>query len=566
MKKTLFLILSLSVLVHLTGFTQNGSGEASSKMNDPKMTWWKEAKFGMFIHWGVYSVPAGKYGNINTYGEWIMNSAKIPVVEYAKFPPQFNPTKFNAEEWVLLAKAAGQRYIVITSKHHDGFAMFKSDADKFNIYDATPFKRDPLRELADACKKYSMKLGFYYSQAQDWNHKGGAASGGHWDKEGQEGSMEEYMDKIAIPQVKEILSKYGDVAILWWDTPTNMTPEMTKKLIAIVNQYPNLITNNRLGAGAGGDIETPEQFIPATGFPGRNWEVCMTMNGHWGYNAYDENWKSTKELLIKLIDIASKGGNFLLNVGPTAEGIIPEVCANSLKEMGEWLKINGESIYGVQPSPFPYLSWGRATQKGQKLFLHVLDWPKNGKLFVPMTNIITKAYLLQYPQIKLTTKSEKERVVVNLPKYGPDKVASVIVLEFKGNPSVLPVPTRDIIPTVSSESEPNTAKNLFNGDPKDKWQAKKGENKSWIEVDLKKSTSISCFSIVEPWHPWDNRGHKFALQYKDGTKWTTIIEGKTKGSGHTESFAPIKAQLFRLNLEAFKDEPIINEFMLFRAE
>jgi len=277
-------------------FSQNGEGTAQSKVNDPKMKWWRDAKFGMFIHWGIYSVPAGKWGNTTTYGEWIMHSAKIPRSTYSAIAKEFNPTQFNAEEWVKLAKAAGQKYMVITSKHHDGFAMFGSRATPYNIVDATPFKRDVLKELADACRKHGMKLGFYYSQAQDWYHPGGAVSGNKdWDSS-HIGSMDKYIDEIAIPQVKEILSNYGDVAILWWDTPTNMTSAMTQKLAAIAKQYPQLITNNRLGAGMGGDLETPEQFIPATGFPGRNWEVCMTMNGHWGYNAWDDRWKTTKEL------------------------------------------------------------------------------------------------------------------------------------------------------------------------------------------------------------------------------------------------------------------------------
>ena len=296
MKKTailLFSILSLSMSM----LAQNVETNSGSKQNDPKMQWWREAKFGMFIHWGLYAVPSGKWGEKTTYGEWLMHTAKISRTEYSSLAKQFNPTKFNAEEWVKIAKDAGQKYIVITSKHHDGFAMFKS-SDPYNIYDATPFKRDILKELADACRKNDMKLGFYYSQAQDWYHPGGAvANSKEWD-ETHVADMNQYVDNIVVPQVKEIMENYGDVAVLWWDTPTNITPEMAQKISAVIKKYPNLITNNRLGGGVGGDLETPEQFIPATGFPGRNWEVCMTMNGHWGYNAYDDQWKSTTDLLF----------------------------------------------------------------------------------------------------------------------------------------------------------------------------------------------------------------------------------------------------------------------------
>ncbi|MEI6143579.1 MAG: alpha-L-fucosidase, partial [Mariniphaga sp.] len=467
-KLTTFLF---SILLSLSLLAQNGDGAAASKQNDPKMQWWKDAKFGMFIHWGIYSVPAGKWNDKTIYGEWIMHQAKIPRTEYAALAKQFNPTQFNAEEWVKLAKDAGQKYIVITSKHHDGFAMFKSAADPYNIVDATPFKRDILKELAEACRKNNMKLGFYYSQAQDWYHPGGAVSGNvEWDQT-HVADMNTYVDQIAIPQVKEILANYGDVAVLWWDTPTNMTKEMTQKLADLLKPYPNIITNNRLGADMGGDLETPEQFVPATGFPGRNWEVCMTMNGHWGYNAWDDRWKSTTDLLQKLIDIVSKGGNFLLNVGPNAYGVIPEVCQQNLREMGDWLKTNGEAIYGTKASPFPYLSYGRATRKGQTLYLHLFDWPKDGKLNVPLTNKMTKAYLLADPKTSLKISAGKENTTIQLPNYAPEKIASVVAIQFEGEPVVLPIPSLGKKVIASSTEDNNNTTRLTDGDPKTVWKA-----------------------------------------------------------------------------------------------
>ncbi len=236
---------------------------------DARMAWWREARFGMFIHWGVYSVPAGTYKGkqVKGIGEWIMNRGKIPVAEYRAFAKEFNPVKFNADEWVRTAKEAGMKYIVITSKHHDGFAMFDSKASDWNIVKASPFGRDPLKELAAACRKYGLKLGFYYSQAQDWNN-GGAAAGGKWDP-AQERSMDEYIDKVAVPQVKEILTHYGEFpAVLWWDTPTDMNKERAEKLLPLLKLKPGIIHNNRLGGGYKGDTETPEQFVPATGYPG----------------------------------------------------------------------------------------------------------------------------------------------------------------------------------------------------------------------------------------------------------------------------------------------------------
>lgn len=544
---------------------QNVETNAGSKQNDPKMQWWREAKFGMFIHWGLYAVPSGKWGEKTTYGEWLMHTAKISRAEYSSLAKQFNPTKFNAEEWVKIAKTAGQKYMVITSKHHDGFAMFKS-SDPYNIVDATPFKRDILKELADACRKNDMKLGFYYSQAQDWYHPGGALSGNQeWD-ETHRGDMNQYVDSIVIPQVKEIMENYGDVAVVWWDTPLNVTPEMAKRIAAVIKKYPNLITNNRLGGGIGGDLETPEQFIPATGFPGRNWEVCMTMNGHWGYNAYDDQWKSTTDLLQKLIDITSKGGNFLLNVGPNQYGVIPEVCQQNLKEIGDWLKINGDAIYGTQASPFPFLSWGRATRKGQTIYLHLFNWPKEGKLIVPIGNKIKKAYLLADSTSSLNVKAGKGNSMIQLANYAPDKMASVVAIQIEGEPVVQSIPSASKMVVASSSDDVAKLRTLTDGDPKAGWKAAKGEKTATLEIDLGVPTAIQSLSLVEPWHPWSNVTQKHELQYLEGTEWKTIFKGQTEGTGLTKLFTPLMAQKFRLILENVKFEPAVNELILFRAE
>jgi alpha-L-fucosidase len=564
MKKTVLIFLSITSF-SMSIVAQNVETNSGSKLNDPKMQWWREAKFGMFIHWGLYAVPSGKWGDKTTYGEWLMHTAKIPRAEYSNLAIQFNPTKFNAEEWVKIAKVAGQKYMVITSKHHDGFAMFKS-SDPYNVVDATPFNRDVLKELADACRKNDMKLGFYYSQAQDWYHPGGAvANSKEWD-ETHIADMNKYVDNIVVPQVKEIMENYGDVAVLWWDTPTNITPEMAHKISAVIKKYPNLITNNRLGGGLGGDLETPEQFIPATGFPGRNWEVCMTMNGHWGYNAYDDQWKSTTDLLQKLIDITSKGGNFLLNVGPNQYGVIPEVCQQNLKEIGDWLKINGEAIYGTQASPFPFLSWGRATRKGQTIYLQVFNWPKDGKLIVPIQNKIKKAYLLADGSTSLNMKAGKYNSIIQLPNYAPDKIASVVAIQIEGEPLVQSIPSASKMVVASSSDDITKLRTLTDGDPKAGWKAAKGEKTATLEIDLGEPTAIQSLSLVEPWHPWSNVTQKHELQYLQGTEWKTIFKGQTDGTGLTKLFTPLIAQKFRVILENIKFEPAINELILFRAE
>jgi alpha-L-fucosidase len=373
----------------------------------------------------------------------------------------FNPVNYDPESWVLLAKEAGMKYIVITAKHHDGFAMFKSNASKFNIADFTPYKKDALEMLAKACKKHNMKLGFYYSQAQDWNNPGGAvsrkaaaegwanpdsaridaftaANKGHWDPAQLTSTMDEYMEKVAIPQVKELMTNYGEVAVLLWDTPTNMTDEYALKLQALLKFQPNIITNDRLKRpNFPGDTGTPEQKIPSADEVGdKDWETCMTMNGTWGYRTSDNKWKSPETLMRNLCDIASKGGNYLLNVGPDALGQIPQPSIERLKNVGAWMKVNGEAIYATKASPVGSMPWGRCTQKelngNSILFLSVFDWPKDGKLTIAgLTHKVTSATLLADGK-SLKTKNSAEALEISVPEKAPDAVASVIKIMLKG--------------------------------------------------------------------------------------------------------------------------------------
>lgn len=451
---TTCLLTPAKTLADTTAPTTAPSGLLETKsQRDARMQWWRKAKFGMFIHWGVYSVPAGTWNNqqVPGLGEWIMNRGKIPVADYEKFPAQFNPTNFNADEWVKIAQSAGVKYMVITAKHHDGFAMYHSAADAYNIYDATPFKRDPLAELAEACKKHDMKLGFYYSQAQDWHAPGGAANGGHWDK-AQDGDFDEYLSKKAVPQMKELLSNYGPLAVLWFDTPTNMTPQRAALFQPLLAMQPQIIMNNRLGGGVIGDTETPEQHIPPQGFPGRDWETCMTINDTWGYKSYDHNFKSTETLLRNLIDIASHGGNYLLNVGPDATGVIPADEVQRLKEIGAWLSVNGQAIYDCGPTAFgdeagsfdpekkdkkghPVFNtkweWRCTTQLG-KLYIHLFKWPTGKFELTGVKGTVTSAYMLADPTHKpLEVVQDQGHVSITLPANAPDAIASVIAIELK---------------------------------------------------------------------------------------------------------------------------------------
>ncbi|MEW9571020.1 alpha-L-fucosidase [Rhodanobacter sp. Si-c] len=421
---------------------------------DARMAWWRAARYGMFIHWGVYSVPAGVWHGkpVDGAGEWIMHDARIPVAEYKQLPAHFDPTQFDAHTWVSLAKAAGMKYIVITAKHHDGFAMFDSKANAFNIVDATPFKRDPLRELADEAKRQGIKFGVYYSQDQDWTAPGGAAIGGHWDK-AQDGDFATYLHTKAIPQIKELLAKYHP-AVLWFDTPTReMTPQLAAEIVKLLDQYPQLIWNNRLGGGYPGDTETPEQHIPPQGFPGKDWETCMTINDTWGYKSADTDFKPTTVLLHNLVDIASKGGNYLLNVGPDSHGVIPAPEAERLRAIGKWLKLNGESIYGTGPSPFadphggysatqkdsdgkpvwvPTWDW-RATSRPGKVYIHLLEWPGSSFRIADATIHATGAYLLADPQhTPLKFAQHGTQLDVQLPAKPLDPIDTVLVVTTKG--------------------------------------------------------------------------------------------------------------------------------------
>jgi alpha-L-fucosidase len=416
---------------------QTNEQTETREQRNARMKWWREAKFGMFIHWGVYAVPAGTYHGqqIPRIGEWIMFNAKIPVAEYRAFTQQFNPTRYNADGWANLAKETGMRYLVITSKHHDGFALFQTKASDWNVVDATPYGKELIKPLADAARRQGLKFGLYYSQSQDWVNPGGAKNkmedGDGWD-DAHKGRYDDYLKKVSVPQVREILTQYQP-DVLWWDTTRMMTPERAKPLHDLLALRPGIITNNRLGGGYSGDTETPEQFVPVTGYPDRDWETCMTMNDTWGYKSYDQNWKSTETLLRTLIDVVSKGGNYLLNVGPTADGEIPRASIERLQQIGAWMKTNGEAIYATKASPFRrQLPWGRCTQKSGKLFLLVFDWPTNGKLLVPVANAVTKAYLLTIPDKELTTSNSDEGVVIQLPASAPDPIASVVVTEING--------------------------------------------------------------------------------------------------------------------------------------
>ena len=422
---------------------------------DARMEWFREAKFGMFIHWGLYSVAAGEWNGkpVRGIGEWIQSNARITVEDYAPLQQRFNPVKFDAKRWVEIAKDAGMKYIVITSKHHDGFCLWNSALTDWDVGGSPFAPRDPLKELADACAEAGIRLGFYHS-IMDWRHPDYLPRR-EWDTRPTDNA--DYARYVAYMkgQLAELTSgAYGDVAILWFDGEWEgtWTHEMGKDLYDHVRGLDrDIIVNNRVDTGRSGmegitregdyrgDYGTPEQQIPATGLgDGVDWETCMTMNNTWGYKKSDDNWKLAADLIRKLVDIASKGGNFLLNVGPTGEGEIPGTSVERLEAVGAWMKVNGRAVHGTQANPFPEPpSWGRVTRAknddgSDRLYLHVFDWPSDGRLVLAglLSEPRAVQILGQRTRNLWPASLEGDALVMSLPTEPIDAVCTVVAVDL----------------------------------------------------------------------------------------------------------------------------------------
>jgi alpha-L-fucosidase len=518
------------------------------------MARWRDARFGMFIHWGPVSLTGKEIG-------WA-RGREIPVDEYDSLYKRFNPTRFSPDEWVSIAKAAGMKYMVLTTKHHDGFVLWDTKQTPYNIM-SSPFRRDVVKELAAAARQQGLGFGAYYSTC-DWHHPDFPLTSPGGKVRRPTSNLDRYTEYLKA-QVRELLTNYGPLFTLWFDVPQEFDEARGQGVINMARTIqPDIVINNR--SGAPGDYRTPEQFVPTTGHEG-DWETCMTLNNQWAYSDTDQDWKSSADLIRKLADIASKGGNFLLNVGPDSQGVIPVASVDRLREVGKWMSVNGDAIYGTTRSPFARLSYGVATRKGNSLYVHVFDWPAGQELRVPLRSPVKSASLLGRPGSVLKVRAETDRVVVDVPKSAPDAAATVVALELGAEPVVLPLPTANagVKTSASSAAADAPAPNVLDGTAKALWRAADGQRAGWVEIDLGAPTALGAFAFDEP-DVWPRVRQRFRLEVPDGSAWKPIASGLTVGHGHEANLPPTTARRVRLVVERDDAPPSIAEWRLYRPE
>jgi len=430
------LIVMLAACISFPSTLPAATGKAIDQ--NERMRWWREARFGLFIHWGVYSVLGGQWQG-RDYGkemggasaEWIMLRAPVPTDEYTKLAKRFNPVKFNAQAWVGLAKKAGMKYLVITAKHHDGFCLFDTACTNYDIMDAGPFKRDVIGELSRECKRQGIRFGVYYSQRQDWYHRG---------RDSNKKPTAEYV-AMAKGQVRELLTNYGDIGVVWFDTGGSDL-ELNNSYGQLVRTLqPRTIICSRLYSRRAkranrkyADFDSLPDRTVTTRRIQTDAETCMTMRHNWGYDRDDDNWKSKKDLIERLALSACRGANFLLNVGPRPDGTLCPEEIERLEAISKWMKINGESIHGTTASPLDFdFEWGAITHRPGKLYLHVMKWNSNRIALHGLASKPTRAYLLADPQrnaLTVTQETNKHTTTITTAGKAPDEYDSVIVLEF----------------------------------------------------------------------------------------------------------------------------------------
>ncbi len=486
-----------------------------------------DGNYAMFIHWGLYSQLGNKVDGKTYYGigEWIMNKrmAGIPVPEYMDLAKTFNPEKFDAKAIAQLAKDAGMKYIIITSKHHDGFAMFDSKSNDFNVVKATPYKHDPMKDLAKACREVGIGFGFYYSHNQDWTFPGGN-NGPALDADGKPANFDDYFLKKCLPQVKEITSEYGPIEIVWFDTPGNMPKKYVEELVAVVRKnQPNAMICGRAGHGLGdyqsiGDMEVPIENIDGL------WESVDTTNDSWAYAWYDTNWKTPGEILRRLISTVARGGTYMLNIGPRGDGSVPEHAADSLRGSGEWIKRHPAVVYGADPSPWGHaLPWGDVTVRYNKLFLSVFARPTDGKLHLPglKTEIRSARWLTANGSEPVTHQRDGTWTCLTLPPGTLNALVPVIEVTLAGPPEV--DRTFGIDPKGPTELDVHFASVTGATRNSKRWMEKFGEWKHTVEVTDWKADGAATWEVdvLRPGH------YRIDLTYTGEKRlvWRVAVEG-----------------------------------------
>lgn len=471
---------------------------ATKKKSGKQAELFDQGNYAMFVHWGLFSQLGNKWKGKTYYGigEWLMNDrmANISPEEYMPIAKDFNPKDFNARDIARLAKEAGMKYIIITSKHHDGFAMYDSKACNFNVVEKTPFGRDPMKELSEACKEFGLGFGFYYSHNQDWTYPGGNR-GPQKDAAGNPKSFDDYFKEKCLPQVEEITKNYGEIQLVWFDTPGNMPPKYAKKLVEVVRKnQPDALVSGRVGYNMGdyqtlGDMEIPLKNIDGM------WESIDVTNDAWGYAWYDQNWKSPKQILSNLISTVGRGGTYMMNVGPDPLGVIPEQAQQSLRSVGRWISRYPDVIYGAGASPWKHaFPWGDATTNKDEIYLSIYNWPTNGKLYVPgvLTRIDEVKLLTEKKEKKLKYTQEENWLVIDIPTTMPEKLVSVLRLRPAKHAEFKADATLAIDPEIGLYASTLFA-TVQNGNMrKHSWMEKFGEWKNAHVVDnWKESTTVT---------------------------------------------------------------------------
>jgi alpha-L-fucosidase len=525
------------------------------------LEWWKEARFGMFIHWGPVSIKGTEIG-WSRGKEWTIE-------EYDGLYKQFNPVKFNALEWVKIAKAAGMKYIVFTSKHHDGFCMWDTKYTDFNIMNS-PFHRDVMKELSEACKEEGMALGFYHSTC-DWHNPDFPLTSPGGSVKREVSNLDRYTEYLKN-QSAEILKNYRPLLVMWYDVPQQFDSVRGQGVIDYIRKIqPDVLVNNRTGAK--GDFDTPEQRVG--NFQNtRPWETCMTIGRQWAWKPNDEV-KTLEQCLHSLIRSAGGDGNLLFNVGPKPDGTIEPLQVERLKEMGQWLEKYGYAIYGTRGGPFKPADWGVTTRKGNMVYLHILKWSGNyPKITLPDIGIeIKKVSIAEGGKAKFSKIKGVNQIKFNGKLLQP--INTIVVIEYAAN--VMNAMPMDVAPqSISYMKNVNASSNLTpkwinfqysdlksitNGDWSGSfWQAAADDKSPWVEMDLGKPEKFSKVVLYES----GKNIKSFELQYKPGDSWETFYKGTTIGQREEIAFKPIESRYIRLAISSFSAPPAIYEMMLLK--